>query len=131
MDTGVLVALLDRDDPHHGEAEGLLAREKGPFIVPSAVLPEVCYLAQKYLGAAAERAFVESLVREELPVDWTTPRDLGRAAEVMAERPELGLVDCLIVAAAERLKVRRLGTLDRRHFSGFRPRHCSAFELLP
>lgn len=131
MDTGVLIALLDKDDPRHRDAEVLLEREKGPFIIPAAVLPEVCYLAQKYLGPAAELAFVESLVNEEIPVDWTEPRDLARAAEVMSGRPELGLVDCLLVAAAERLDVRRLATLDRRHFSGFRPRHCAAFELLP
>jgi hypothetical protein len=32
---------------------------------------------------------------------------------------------------AERLNVRRILTLDRRHFELIRPRHCPAFELLP
>lgn len=131
LDTGVLIALLDKDDPHHRASADLLARGKGPFILPSAVLPEVCYLAQKYLGSSVERAFVESLVKEELPVDWTTPADLGRAAEIMSGRPELGLVDSLVVAAAERLKIRKIATLDRRHFATLRPRHVEAFELLP
>lgn len=131
LDTGVIVALLDKDDPHHVEAAELLSKSKGPFIVPSAVLAEVCYLAHKYLGPPVERAFVEGLVREELPVDWTQAPDLRRAAEVMGDRPELGLVDSLVVAAAERLKIRRIATLDRRHFASFRPRHCPAFELLP
>lgn len=36
-----------------------------------------------------------------------------------------------IVAIAERLNVRRILTLDRRHFSVIRPQHCAAFELLP
>ena len=131
LDTGVLVALLDKDDPHHAKSVDLLRRGKGPFIVPSAVLPEVCYLAQKYLGAASELCFVESLAREELPIDWTAPADLGRAAEIMKGWPDLGLVDSLVVAAAERLKVRKIATLDRRHFGSFKPRHCPSFEVLP
>lgn len=131
LDTGVLIALLDKDDPHHDESVDLLKRGQGSFIVPSAVLPEVSYMAQKYIGTSAELSFVESLVREDLPVDWTVPADLGRAAEIMAARPDLGLVDSLIIAAAERLKVSRIATLDHRHFAKFKPRHCQAFEIVP
>ncbi|MEK7858757.1 MAG: PIN domain-containing protein [Elusimicrobiota bacterium] len=131
LDTGVLVAMLDRDDPHHAAAKDLIGKDKGPLIVPSAVLPEVCYLAHKYLGPASELAFTASLAKEELPVDWAGPEDLGRAAEIMKKRPDLGFVDAMVIAAAERLDVRRIGTLDRRHFGGFRPKHCQAFELLP
>ncbi|MEI2690592.1 MAG: hypothetical protein V9H69_13160 [Anaerolineae bacterium] len=36
-----------------------------------------------------------------------------------------------IVAIAERLKAQRILTLDRRHFGLMRPRHCTAFEILP
>lgn len=131
MDTGVLVAMLDKDDPHHAAARELLEKEKGPFIVPSAVLPEVCYLAHKYLGSAAEQAFVSSLAAEELPVDWGGPEDLNRAAHIMKERPDFGLVDALVISAAERLNVHRIATLDRRHFTNFKPRHCKNFELAP
>jgi hypothetical protein len=33
--------------------------------------------------------------------------------------------------SAERMNVRRVLTLDRRHFAAVRPRHCSGFEVLP
>ena len=36
-----------------------------------------------------------------------------------------------LVAVAERLKIRRVLTLDRRHFEMIRPRHCASFEILP
>jgi hypothetical protein len=39
--------------------------------------------------------------------------------------------DATVVALAERLKVARVFTLDRRHFELFQPRHCAAFEILP
>ncbi|MBI3298908.1 MAG: PIN domain-containing protein [Elusimicrobia bacterium] len=130
-DTGFLVALLDRDDPHHRAARAVLGRERGPFIVPSPVLPEVCYLANKFLGAAAELSFLESLAAGELTVAWSEPRDLGRIIEVARRRPDLGMVDAAVIATAERLKLVRLATLDRRHFSSFRPAHCAGFHILP
>ncbi len=43
----------------------------------------------------------------------------------------LGTVDGSVVAAAERLHVSKIATLDRRHFSIVRPAHTDAFELVP
>jgi len=43
----------------------------------------------------------------------------------------LGTVDASIVAAAERLGVGTIATLDRRHFTVVRPVHKNAFELVP
>jgi predicted nucleic acid-binding protein len=44
---------------------------------------------------------------------------------------DIGFVDASIVAVAERLNVRKIVTLDRRHFGLIRPRHCEAFAILP
>ena len=43
----------------------------------------------------------------------------------------IDFVDTTIVAVAERLKVTRVLTLDRRHFRVIRPSHCDTFTLLP
>ena len=43
----------------------------------------------------------------------------------------LGAVDASVVAVAERLGATTLATLDRRHFTVVRPRHTTAFALLP
>jgi len=43
----------------------------------------------------------------------------------------LGMVDASSVAIAERLDVREIATIDRRHSSVVRPRHVDAFTLLP
>lgn len=131
MDTGVLFALLDRDDANHAAAKKLIERGKGPFLVPSAVLPEVCYLAHKYLGPEVELRFLRGLVEGEMPLEWGDPADLRRAAEIMAGRPEFGMVDATVMAVAERLKIRQVATFDRRHFGSFRPAHCQAFDLVP
>ena len=41
------------------------------------------------------------------------------------------LVITQVIAAAERLGVTEVATLDRRHFTVVRPRHVEAFKLVP
>ena len=43
----------------------------------------------------------------------------------------LGTADASVVAVAERLGIAEVATLDRRHFTVVRPRHVTAFTLLP
>jgi predicted nucleic acid-binding protein len=43
----------------------------------------------------------------------------------------LGIVDAAVIAIAERLNLTDVATVDRKHFSIVRPRHASAFTLLP
>jgi predicted nucleic acid-binding protein len=43
----------------------------------------------------------------------------------------LGTVDASVVAAAERLRIREVATLDRRHFTVVRPAGIGSFTLLP
>ncbi len=54
-------------------------------------------------------------------------------AELMRQDADfpLGAPDASIVALAERLETDVIITLDRRHFSAIRPRHCEHFRLLP
>ena len=63
------------------------------------------------------------------------PADLVRALELDAKFKELslGLVDGTVAALAERLKVYRVLTTDRRDFSAIRvgPRLSQPLELLP
>ncbi|MFF7778494.1 hypothetical protein ACFZCG_29260 [Streptomyces tanashiensis] len=40
-------------------------------------------------------------------------------------------MDASVIACAERLGVREVATVDRRHFGAVRPAHVDAFTLLP
>jgi predicted nucleic acid-binding protein len=61
------------------------------------------------------------------------PADWNRIAELVEQYEDLplGIVDASVVAVCERLGESRLATLDHRHFSVVRPRHCEALTLLP
>lgn len=104
-------------------------------IVPALILPEVDYFLRE------ERAAMRKLVAEILDprtryeLELPTPADLARAIEIDARFADLGLdlVDGTVAAVAERRRVPRVLTIDRKHFATLRvgPRLDRALELVP
>lgn len=133
VDTGPLYAAVDRSDAWHSRIAKSLVEESETLVVPAIVLPEVCYLLLTRIGERAEVGLLRSLDRGELRVELQVREDLARALEILEaySGQRFGLVDAMVMATAERLGVRKVMTLDRRHFSVYRPRHCSAFEIIP
>lgn len=80
-----------------------------------------------------EVSLLGSLAAGIVILEPVKPPDLLRMAELVARYSDLplGTVDASVVAAAERLEVTTIATLDRRDFGVVRPRHVEAFELLP
>lgn len=133
VDAGPLIASASRRDRDHDRCVALLASEPGPLVVPTLVVSEVSFFLGDRLGPKAEKAFAASIRAGELDIESVEPADWARIDELLAEYKDLGLgiVDASVVATCERLGVRRLATLDRRHFGVVRPRHCDGLELLP
>jgi len=133
VDTGILYAMADRDDRWHERVKAYLQTQTDTLIVPVTVLPEVCYLLNTYISQDAEKTFVTSLLQGEMKIENLTTEDLRRTLNLLEQYADanIGLVDATLVAIAERLKVQRILTTDRRHFSLIRPRHYPYFELLP
>lgn len=136
-DTGGLLRALARKPtgkPSFPEYESALT-SASLVIVPGLVLAEVDYFLRD------ERAAMRKLVAEifdpatryeyELPL----PSDIVRALEFDAKFKEmnLGLVDGTVAALAERRKVYRVLTIDRRDFSTIRvgQRFTQELELIP
>jgi predicted nucleic acid-binding protein len=131
VDTGVLYALADRRDDWHTRVVAYLGGVEESLVVPVTVIPEVAYLLHTRLSAAAEQAFVRSLVARELDIETLRDQDVTRTAAILERYPEIGFVDASVVAMAERLKLLRIATTDRRDFGRVKPRHADAFELVP
>ncbi len=133
VDTGILYALADRKDKWHDRAVAFISDFTGRLLAPSTVLPETCYLLNTYLGHDAELAFIRAVVDREIALEQVTTTDLARAAELIATYADanIGMVDASIVAVAERLKITKLLTVDRRHFTMIKPKHCNGFQLFP
>ena len=97
------------------------------------VVTEVAYLLARHLGPEAELRFLGSLAAGELIVEPAIALDWERIAQLVWQYRELphGTVDASLVAAADRLGIVTVATLDRRDFSVVRPAHVAAFELVP
>ena len=133
LDTGIAYALADKKDAWHSRSVDFLLSFKGRMIIPSTVIPEACYLLNKYLGQESEITFINSLINRELRLEHFNMVDLTRCLEILSKYNDinLGLVDASLIAIAERLKIDKFLTTDRRHFSVVKPSHCDAFTLLP
>lgn len=106
--------------------------ERGPIIVPTAILGELDCLLREFLGVDAELDFLDGLETGALTLESTTRADIARCRELIAtyRSLDIGLVDSAVIATAERLAIRRVLTVDERDFRAVRPKG-GAFTLLP
>ncbi len=133
LDTSFLFALTDLTDRNHDRVLAVVQSINEPLLLPSVVLPEVCYLIASRLGHQVMRKFIANLVVSGIQIESVTATDLERVNQILEQYADsqLDFVDAVIIAIAERLGITRVLTLDRRDFSIMRPRHCDYFEILP
>jgi predicted nucleic acid-binding protein len=133
VDAGLLYAYVDADDAHHRACLDLLQNHRGPLVVPTLVITEAVYLIGTRLGTEAEVRFLGDFAEGLFEVESVHPVDWLRIAQLVARYRDwpLGTADASVVAAAERLNITQIATVDRRHFSAVRPKHTDAFQLLP
>jgi uncharacterized protein len=133
VDTGPLVAYLNRNDPDHIRCAALLESRTDDLLVTPYVVTEACYLVGKYVGAEAEVNLVEALAAGDLSQVDIETGDLVRMAALMRQYAgfPLGIADASVIAVAERLEADEVATLDRRHFPAVTPAHVAALKLLP
>jgi len=117
-DTGAILALLDNGDRHHARIRELYEERPADWLLPWAILPEVDYLLGSEIGAAAQAAFLEDLSDGAFTVEYGRDGDLSRAQAISRKYRalNLGLVDAVVMATAERLRADAIATLDLRHF---------------
>ncbi len=133
LDTSFLFALTDQSDRNHNRVLAVVQTINEPLLLPSVVLPEVCYLIASRLGHQAMRRFLANLAISDTQLEAVTTTDLERVNEILEQYADsqLDFVDAVIITIAERLGITCVLTLDRRDFSLVRPRHCDYFQILP
>jgi predicted nucleic acid-binding protein len=132
LDTSAILAAADTADLNHAAARAWFARADEPLLVGALTLGEADHVLQRELGPAASLALVEACTSGAVRVVAPTDGDLERAAAILRiaaeHRPRLA--DALLVAAAERLGVRRVATFDRRPIAVLAPRGPRGERLL-
>lgn len=134
LDSGFLYALIDEKDIHHKAVSDSRSLINGRIVFPAPAITEVAYFVKRNLGLNALAEVIEGLsTRTEFSIELPTRADHARTAEILRKYYDANIdfVDACIVAMAERMNIQKILTVDRRHFSIFRPKHCEAFEIFP
>lgn len=131
-DTGFVVALLNCLDQQHKAVAAVYAQQKS-IVLPQTVLAEVAYLIGRDAGITTVVAFLRGLSASRFSLIALIEQDVIRIAQILAEYQDsrIDFVDASVMAVAERFDSQTVLTLDQRDFRMFRPRHCTAFDLLP
>jgi len=133
LDPSVVLAAADSADLNHRAAVAWFSRVDEPLLLGALGLGELDALLQRELGAGATTAVIASILSGSIRVVEPTLADLARAVELMAQAAEHHprLADALLVAAAERMGIRRVASFDRRPLAVFRPRHLRSLDFEP
>lgn len=127
-----MVAIVDRDDPHHERCAAALASLPSTFVTTWPCLTEAMYLIGSRYGYTGQRDLwnlvVEGVITLHDPgeSEWERVRTL---MQTYNDAP-MDLADASIVTAAERLGTNRVFTVDR-HFYAYRIRGREPFVVIP
>jgi len=129
IDTGCIVALLDRSETHHGRCVEAIKTLPGRLITCEAVIAESCYLLRNQRGAAD--TILENVERGvfQIPSRLEEMSAAVRAHMKRYARVPMDLADACLVALAELLGTGRILTLDG-DFRIYRWRRTRRFEYL-
>ena len=132
LDTGPLVALLDRSEPDHDRVQSVMAGLRGwRLVTTGAVITEAFYfLSDVQNGPASLASFLNASatdVRDAFSAEAlaTAVRLMNKYSDIPMEFP-----DATLVWTAESSGADRILTLDRRGFASFRFGKNQRFKLL-
>ena len=101
LDTGPLVALLNRRDTYHDWAKTLWTEIEAPLLTCEAVIAEACYLLRQVDGGS--HAVVELLRRGSLELDFSLADECARIARLLKKYGDvpISLADACLVRMSE------------------------------
>lgn len=125
------MALIHADDRHHASCREALEGIREPLATVWPAITEAMYLLG--FSSSAEDALWRLLERDAVKILALDAADVPRMRELMRKYRDLpmDLADAALVRVAEREKISRVFTIDRRDFEVYRPRGIRRFTVLP
>jgi uncharacterized protein len=113
LDTGPLVALLNRNDAHHAWALEQWGCIQGPLLTCEAVLSEACFLLRRL--APGPKAVLDVVQRGVIEIPFRLADHAHRAGQLMAKYSQIpmSLADACLVCLAELHPESVVFTVDR------------------
>ena len=129
VDTGVIVALLDRSEKLHARCATVLEGLERPLVTCEAVIAESCYLLRGLPGAS--ETVLENVERGVFQIPFQLSRSAAPVRRIMRKYRDLpaDFADACLVHLAEELNTEDILTLDG-DFQLYRWRRKRPFHLL-
>jgi uncharacterized protein len=133
LDTGVIYAALNSNDPDHQSCASLIEGAEEQLVIPQPVLVEVDYWVRKHASVDVWLAFCQD-IHAGAYTPWPADATLTLAAAEVQSRfsdQDLGFVDSAVFETCQALGEQKVATLDHRHFGVLRTANGKSLELLP
>ena len=131
VDTGAILAVLDRDDRWHGPCVDALSSLQLPLATSGAVLTELFHLlGDDPRAVAAAWKFIRSGALMLLPIDDRDLADIEVMMKRYADRP-MDFADATLVHLARRERLRLIFTVDHDDFETYRIEGRTRFRIVP
>ena len=129
LDTGVIVALLDRSERYHSQCVEVLSELTGALVTCEASIAEACYLLRDLRGAP--EAVIANVGNGVFQIPVRLIDQAANVEKLMKKyrNVPMDLADACLVDLADRLETGRILTLDW-DFEVYRWRVRRRFELL-
>ncbi len=129
IDTGVIVALLDRSESFHQQCADAVRELQAPLITCEAVIAESCYLLRKLSGAP--EAIMENVVAGIFLTPFQLSRDAAGVSRILRKYRDrkIDFADACLIRMADEFGTGDILTLDK-DFQIYRWRKTKPFRLL-
>ena len=113
LDTGCIVALLDRSEQHHEQAAKVVAELAAPLLTCEGVIAEACYLLRGVAGAAA--AVLQNVDRGIFLIPYHLRENAASVSKLLKKYADVPMdfADACLVDMAAIYRTRCILTLDR------------------
>jgi len=129
LDTGVIVALLDRSEQNHEKCLLSVESVTQPLVTCEAVIAESCYLLRDVAGAS--EAILENVEKGVFQIPFSITRQAGSVRRIIRRYrdQQIDFADACLIRLAEELDTGEILTLDS-DFHIYRWKKNKAFQFL-
>lgn len=129
LDTGVIVALLDRSEKNHRRCVQAVNDLTQPLVTCEAVIAESCYLLRGVAGA--QEAILENIEKGVFQIPFSIPRSAAFVRRLIRKYrdQQIDFADACLIRLAEELDTGEILTLDS-DFEIYRWKKNKPFQLL-
>ena len=131
IDTGAIVALLDRNDRWHAACEAAFGQVSLPLITSEAVLTEVFHLVRRTRAdASLVWGFIRSGAVALASIEDSELSEIHVLMDRYSDRP-MDFADATLVYLAKRESISTVFTIDFADFATYRLEGRRRFRILP